>query len=168
MLGDSVEFHDGHVVESRNVLQAIQFGTGRAGTGIDKDIFGGERALSTIVRADFNRPWTSRRASELRVAENQLKIRRLFDARLTAIAKFVDNVAFALANFSKIDTNIARASVHSIIGGAPCEIGDSSACHHRLRRSASLIDARSAHMFPLDESSVHAGCRKRGGERSTC
>src|ERR1700674_4642475 len=146
MLGDSVEFHDGHVVESRNVVQAIQFGAGRAGTGIDKDIFGGERGLSTIVRADFNRPWTSRRASELRVAENQLKIRRLFDARLTAIAKFVDYVAFALANFSKIDTNIARAGVNSIIGSAPREIGDPASRHHRLRRCASLSDARPAHM----------------------
>src|ERR1700686_2794557 len=49
MLGNSVEFHDGHVVQSRNVVQAIQFGLRRAGTGIDKDIFGGERALSAIV-----------------------------------------------------------------------------------------------------------------------
>src|SRR3989442_4741441 len=44
MVGNRVELHNGHVVESRNVVQAIQFRPGRAGTGIDKDIFGGERS----------------------------------------------------------------------------------------------------------------------------
>src|SRR5713226_4470568 len=110
MLGHSLEFHDGNVVESRNVVQAIQFGASRAGTGIDKDIFGGERALSTIVRTDFNRLWTSARTSEPSLAENQFEIRSLFDALLTAVAKFVDHVAFAFENFSKIDTD--RAGVH--------------------------------------------------------
>src|SRR6266478_1757853 len=42
VLGNRVELHNGHVVESRNVVQAIQFGPSRAGAGIDKDIFGGE------------------------------------------------------------------------------------------------------------------------------
>src|ERR1700692_882843 len=37
MLGNSVEFHNGRVVQSRNVVQAIHFGPGGAGTGIDKD-----------------------------------------------------------------------------------------------------------------------------------
>src|SRR3984893_14608582 len=39
VLGNGIEFHDGYVVEGRNVVQAVQFGPGRAGTGIDKDIF---------------------------------------------------------------------------------------------------------------------------------
>src|SRR3984893_13326175 len=168
MLGNSVEFHHGHVVQRRNVVQAIHFRPGGAGTGIDKDIFGGERALSAIVRADVNRRCTLRRITKPGLAENQLKIRSPFDARLAAVAKFVDNVALALANSSKIDTNIARAGVHSIIGGAPCEIGDSSARPHRVRRSASVMDAGSAHMFSLDQSSVHPGCRKRCRERRTC
>src|SRR3981081_2248241 len=42
VFGNRIELHDGHVVESRNVVQAIQFGPCRAGTGIDKDIFGGQ------------------------------------------------------------------------------------------------------------------------------
>src|SRR6267378_3694806 len=121
VLGHGVEFHDGHVVESRNVVQAIKVGSGRAGTGIDKDKLGGEDTMSAIVRTDFNRPWTSGGTSEPGIAENQLEIRRLFDARLTAVAKFVDNVALALANFSKIDTN--RPGVHSIISSPSREIG---------------------------------------------
>src|SRR5260370_6078090 len=137
MLGQRVEFHYGQVVESRNVVQSIQFGPCRAGTGIDKDIFGGERALRAIVRADFNRPWTSRRISKPGLAENQFKIRRLFDARLTAVAKLVHDVALALANFSMITANIARPGPHSIIGSAPRQIGDRSAGPHLLRRSAS-------------------------------
>src|SRR4029077_14430559 len=132
------------------------------------DIFGGERALRAVLWENFNRSWTSRRISKRCVTENHLEFYRRFDTRLTAVAKFVDNVAFALANSSKIDTDSDRAGVHSIFGSAPREIGDPAACHHRLGRSASLIDARSAHMFPLDESSVHSGCRKRGGERCAC
>ncbi len=158
VIGNHVQFHDGRVVESWNVVQAIQFGPCRAGTRIDKDIFGGERTLRAIVGENFNRLWTSRRTSKPGLAENQFEVCRLFDARLTAIAKFVDNIAFALANYSKIDTDISRPGVHSIISSAPREIGDSAACHHRLRGSAPLVNARPAHMFPLNQSSVHSGC----------
>src|ERR1700737_787508 len=49
VLGNRIEFHDGDVVERRNVVEAFQLGKRGAGTGIDKDIFGGERALRAIL-----------------------------------------------------------------------------------------------------------------------
>src|SRR5256886_5805891 len=53
------------------------------------------------------------------------------DARLNAVAKFVHDVALAFPDLSKIDTD--WAGMHPIIGGAPREVGDSAACHYRLR-----------------------------------
>src|ERR1700682_1096026 len=47
------------------------------------------RALRAIVRADVNRRCTLGRITKPGLAENQLKIRSLFDARLAAVAKFV-------------------------------------------------------------------------------
>src|SRR5205807_5493840 len=120
-----------------------------------------EAVLNAIFRADFNYLWTSKPG----IAEDQIEVRGLFDARLNAVAKFVHDVALAFPDLSKIDTD--WAGMHSIIGGAPREVGDPAACHYRLRRSASLIDACSAHMFALDESGVHPGCSKCCRERCT-
>src|SRR5207245_3541834 len=40
VIGNNIEFHDGGVVQSRNVIQAIEPGTRGPGAGIDKDVFG--------------------------------------------------------------------------------------------------------------------------------
>ena len=159
VFGDGVEFHDGYVVESRNIVQAMQRRTSGAESGIDENIFGGESALSAIFRANFNRPWTGKPG----IAEDQVEVRRLFDFRPTAVAETVHDVALALANFSQI--NIDRAGEHSIVGATPREVCDSTARHHRLGRSASLIDACPSYMRPLDKSGAHARRGQRGGER---
>src|SRR5947209_6863230 len=40
VIGNNIEFHDGGVVQSRNIIQAIEPGTRGTGAGIDKDVFG--------------------------------------------------------------------------------------------------------------------------------
>src|SRR5207244_11772004 len=40
VIGNSIEFHDRGVVQSRNIIQAIQPRTRGPGAGIDKDVFG--------------------------------------------------------------------------------------------------------------------------------
>jgi len=85
----------------------------------------------------------------------------MLDARLTAIAELVYDVAFTLSDFLQIDMD--WAGIDSIIGSAARQVGNSPACHHRFSRSASLVDAGATDVFPLDEDGTHSSLRQ--GER---
>ena len=83
--------------------------------------------------------------------------------RLVGIAKGIDDFSLALKYPPQIDADVAGE--HTIIGRTPREVSHAPAGHHGLRRSAPLIDASPADMFPLDEDGAHPRLRQRSRER---
>ena len=60
-----------------------------------------------------------------------------------------------------IRSTLIGASVHAVVGGPASQVGDTSAGHHCLRRSAALIHAGAAHVIAFDKGSMHACAGER-------
>src|SRR5664280_1814869 len=161
MFRNRVQLHDGSAVEKGYSLQAVERRHGWTRPCVDEDLPGGECELAAVFLPDEQRL----SAGETGLAEDQLKVRRFFDASLAAIAKAVHDIALALPNTFHVDTDVSGAN--AIISASPRQIRDAGAGDHGLGGSASLIDAGTADMFAFDESGVHPGFSQGRGKRCT-
>src|ERR1019366_7382841 len=161
MLRNGVQLHDGSAVEKGYGLQAVEWGHRGTRTGVDEDLAGGECSLAAVPLPDKQ----GLGAGQTGFAEDQLKICRLLNAALAAIAKAVHDVALALADAFHVDADVA--GVNAVISGPPPEVSDAGAGDHGLGGSASLVDAGAADMLALDESGAHAGFSQGSGKRCT-
>src|ERR1035437_633108 len=160
MLRNGVQLHDGSAVKKRHGLQAVECGHRGTRTCVDKDSLGVECSLAAVFLPDEQRLGPG----ETGFAEDQIKIPRVYNASLAAIAKAVHDIARALPVAFHVDADVT--GLNAIISASPCKISDAGTGDHGLRGSASLVDAGSADMFALDESGVHPGfgqCRRKRG-----
>src|ERR1035437_2219029 len=101
MFRNRVQLHDGSAVKKGYGLQAVECRHGWTRTSVDEDLPCGECSLPTVFLPDEQGP----SAGETGLAEDQLKIRRFFDASLAASAKAVHDIALALPNTFHVDTD---------------------------------------------------------------
>src|SRR5664280_557603 len=161
MFRNRVQLHDGSAVHKGYGLQTVERRHGWTRTCVDEDSLGGECSLAALSLPDKQ----GLGAGKTGFAEDQLKVRSLFDASLAAIAKAVHDIALALPNTSHIDADVSGAN--AIISASPRQIRDAGAGDHGLRGSAPFIDAGAADMFAFDESGVHPGFSQGRGKRCT-
>src|ERR1017187_1688424 len=159
MFRNRVQLHDGSTVQKGYGLQAVEGRHRGTRTCVDEGLPCGECSLPTVFLPDEQGP----SAGETGLAEDQLKIRRFFDASLAASAKAVHDIALALPDTLHVDADVS--GVNTIISASPRQIRDAGAGDHGLRGSAPFIDAGAADMFALDECGAHPGfsqgCAKR-------
>ena len=105
------------------------------------------------------------RCREASLAEDEFHVCGLLDFCLTAIAEFIDDIAFSLADFLQV--NADWSGMHSIVRCPARQVGHAPTCNHRLSRSASFIHASAAHMLPLNQRGPHARFSQRRGKRRT-
>jgi len=123
---------------------------------VDEDGIGGKFAHFPVIQKYIERLWRG----EASLSHQQIQPLGTFDTPLAAAAKALDDIAFALAHNAHIDRN--RPCLHAIVCPALCKIGHAPAGNHRFRGRAALIDARSSHMYPLDQRRFAPGaCQRR-------
>src|ERR1035437_604241 len=101
MFRNRVQLHDGSAVQKGDALQAVECRHRGTRTCVDEDLLRSKCSLPTVFLPDEQGP----SAGETGLAEDQLKIRRFFDASLAAIAKAVHDIALALPNTFHVDTD---------------------------------------------------------------
>src|ERR1700720_2414799 len=95
------------------------------------------------------------RADKPRITFQQFEVFSLFDSFQTTFAKALDHSLFAGADFGHVDLDVS--ALHSVIGGATRQIGNSRAIEHCLRRCAANVYARAADMLAFDDCGSPSG-----------
>src|SRR5205807_7345622 len=85
MFGNGLQLHDRSAVEERYIGQAVEHGHRRPGTGIDVELFGGERTLAALFQLDQQRLGSG----EARFAQDQFEVGGVLDALFIGVAEFV-------------------------------------------------------------------------------
>jgi hypothetical protein len=95
--------------------------------------------------------------------KNELRVCRLLNSFLAAVAKAGNNAAFALPDPAQVNTD--GSGVHPVVGGAARQIGDSSAGHHGLSRRAAFVHAGSADVLAFDQRGMPPGLSESDTKR---
>jgi len=152
VVGNSIEFHDGRAVERCDGIESIQPGTIGARAGIDKDMLRFDGSAAAIFQLNVD----GFGSVEAGIAEYEIDIRSFFDARLSAIAEAVDDLALAVSNFHHVNGD--RPGMDAVVGSAPGKVGNAGAGDHGFSRSAANVNARAPHVLAFDECGTQAGC----------
>src|SRR5712692_4214718 len=159
MFGDRVQFHYRSAIQKWYVRKALQLRHRRARTSVDENAVRGKFALRSILHTHAH----GFGGSETGFSEDQVEICRLFQSLLAAVAKTVDDSAFALPHPLHVNSNIAR--MHTVVLASTRKIRHTSARHHRLRRRAPLVDTSPANVAPFDQccpqTCLRQACAKR-------